>query len=110
MATTKRTIRGEQYNISELVDGAIATVNSQALDTDAARSALARLGHHSPADALVQRYARESAILAELERSTGAAFGGQIGKIGFADRDQAIRQVNSYLNRRIQGQRSRWGK
>lgn len=108
--TDKRTIRGERYNISELVDSATATVDGQTLDTDAARNALARLGHRNPADAVVQQYARESAILSELERSTGAHFGGQIGKISFANRDRAIDQVNAYLNRRIAGQRSRWGK
>lgn len=110
MATAKRTIRGEQYNISELVDGAIAAADSRTLDTNAARESLARLGNRNPSDAQVSQYARESAILAELQRETGAAFNGQIGKIGFANRDKAIAQVNSYLNRRIQGQRSRWGK
>lgn len=110
MATAKRTIRGEQYNISELVDGAIAAVDGRTLDTDAARASLARLGNRNPSDAVVNQYARESAILAELQRQTGAAFNGQIGKISFANRDNAIAQVNSYLNRRIQGQRSRWGK
>lgn len=110
MATAKRTIRGEQYNISELVDGAIAAADSKTLDTNAARKSLALLGNRNPSDAVVNQYARESAILAELQRETGAAFSGQVGKIGFANRDKAIAQVNSYLNRRIQGQRSRWGK
>ena len=110
MATAKRTIRGEQSNISELVDGAIAAADSRTLDTDAARRSLALLGNRNPSDALVNQYARESAILAELQRETGAAFSGQVGKIGFANRERAIEQVNSYLNRRIQGQRSRWGK
>jgi len=110
MTTAKRTIRGEQYNISELVDNAIASADSRTLDTEAARKSLAFLGNRNPSDAVVNQYARESAILAELQNQTGAAFSGQIGKIGFADRDRAIAQVNSYLNRRIQGQRSRWGK
>ena len=110
MATATRTIRGEQYNISELVDGAITAADSRTLDTTAARESLARLGNRNPSDAVVNQYARESAILADLQRETGAAFNGQIGKIGFANRDNAIAQVNSYLNRRIQGQRSRWGK
>lgn len=106
----KRTIRGEQYNISELVDGAIAAVDGRTLDTDAARKSLALLGNSKPSDALVSQYARESAILAELQSQTGAAFSGQIGKIGFTNRDKAISQVNSYLNRRNSAQRSRWGK
>ena len=105
----KRQIRGEKYNVAELVDEAIAAVDSTNLDLEAAREALARLGHQNPADALVIRYARESAILDILARTTGAQFAGQIGKINFSDREQAIRGVNSYLNRRIHGQRARWG-
>lgn len=110
MATAKRTIRGEQYNIEALVDSAIAAINGRALNTDAARQSLIRQGHTNPADALVNRYARETAILDALQRQTGAAFSNQIGKIGFEDRDKAVEQVNRYLNRRNQGQRSRWGK
>lgn len=107
----KRTIRGEQYNIAELVDGAIAAIDARLeLNTDAARQSLMRQGHTNPADTLVNRYARETAILDVLQRQTGASFSNQIGKIGFEDRDNAITQVNSYLNRRNQGQRSRWGK
>lgn len=110
MTTAKRTIRGEQYNISELIDGAIAAADSRTLDTDKARQSLAFLGNRNPSDAQVNQYARESAILAELQRTTGAAFSGQIGKISFASRDAAVSQVNAYLNRRNAGQRSRWGK
>ena len=109
MATAKRTIRGEQYNIAELVDGAIAAADGRTLDTDAARKSLAFLGHSSPSDALVNQYARENAILAELARTTGAGgFNGQIGKISFDDRDRAIEQVNSYLNRRNSANHARW--
>jgi hypothetical protein len=110
MATAKRTIRGEQYNIEALVDSAIAAADSRTLDTEKARNSLAVLGNGNPSDAQVNQYARESAILAELQSQTGAAFNGQIGKIGFANRDKAITQVNSYLNRRNAGQRSRGGK
>ena len=108
MTTAKRTIRGEQYNISELVDNAIATADSKPLNTDAARKSLQFLGHTAPPEDLVNQYARESAILAELQRTTGAAFSGQIGKIGFSSRDRAIEQVNSYLSRRNSAQRARW--
>jgi len=48
--------------------------------------------------------------LAELQRETGAAFSGQMGKIGFDNVNTAIQQVNAYLNRRNAGNRSRWGK
>lgn len=108
--TSKRTIRGEQYNIAELIDGAIAAIDGAVLDTDAARKSLGYLGHANPSDELVSHYARESAILDVLQRQTGAAFRNQIGKIGFDDRDKAIEQVNRYLNRRNAGHRSRWGK
>lgn len=110
MTTAKRTIAGQRYNVAELVDSAISAADSRALNTDAARTALARMGHSSPADALVIRYARESAILAELAHTTGAAFTGQIGKIAFDNRDKAISQVNAYLNRRIAGQRANWSR
>ena len=110
MATAKRTIRGEQYNIEALVDSAIAAADSRTLDTEKARNSLAFLGNRNPSDAQVNQYARESAILAELQRTTGAAFNGQIGKISFTDRDKTISDVNSYLNRRNAGHRSRWGK
>lgn len=110
MATAKRTIKGEQYNIEALVDGAIAAADGRTLDTEKARESLAFLGNRNPTDALVNQFARETAILAELQNVTGAAFSGQIGKIGFANRDKAISQVNAYLNRRNAGHRSRWGK
>ena len=104
---SKRTIRGEKYSIEQLVSEAVATAQP---DTAAATARLAALGHTNPDAQLVNRYARDAAVLAELQRATGAAFSGQIGKIGFDDMESAVRQVNSYLNRRNQAQRSRWGK
>ena len=107
MTTTKRVIRGEKYDVAQLVNAAVAAAQP---DTDAAAIALQRMGHANPNAALVNRYARDAAILAELQRMTGAAFSGQIGKIGFDNVDTAIRQVNAYLNRRNAGHRSQWGK
>jgi hypothetical protein len=104
----KRQIRGETYNVAELVDSAIAAADSMVLDLENARQCLGYMGHRNPSDEMVTRYARESAILAVMTRATGAAFSGQIGKIRFTDREQTIADVNSYLNRRNQGQRSRW--
>jgi len=104
----KRQIAGQQYNIEELVTNAIATVDAQELNTEAARTALQRLGHANPDEKLVNRYARESAILNQLAKTTGANFGGQIGKIDFSTTEQAISQVNAYLNRRINGQHARY--
>ena len=110
MATAKRTIRGEQYNIAQVVDEAIAAVDAQAIDTTDADAYLRRMGHTAPATELVNQVARDMAILAKMQKATGASFTGQLGKIGFTNRDKAIGQSNAYLNRRNQGHRSRWGK
>ena len=110
MATAKRTIRGEKYNIENLIDEAITTADAGELDTTAADAYLRRQGHTAPTAELVNRVARDMAILAVMQRQTGATFTGQIGKISFDDRDRAIAQSNAYLDRRNQGQRSRWGK
>ena len=105
--STKRTIRGEKYDIAQLVTDAMAAARP---DTTAAAAALQRMGHTNPDAELINRYARDAAVLAELQRMTGAAFNGQIGKIGFDNVGAATQQVNSYLNRRNAGHRSRWGK
>ena len=108
MTTTKRTINGTQYNVPQIVDEAITTVDDMTLDTAAARQSLAFLGNRNPTDEQVTRYAREKAILNILSRTTKANFGGQLGKIDFTDREQAIQGVNDYLGRRIQGQHAQW--
>lgn len=105
--TTKRTIRGEKYDVAQLVNDAMGAAHP---DHAAATAALQRMGHATPAPELVSRYARDAAILTELQRATGAAFSGQIGKISFDNVDTAVSQVNAYLNRRNAGHRSRWGK
>lgn len=110
MTTAKRTIRGEQYNIAQVVDEAIAAVDAAELNTADADAYLRRMGHTAPASELVNRVAREKAILARMQKLTGASFTGQLGKISFDDRDKAIEQSNAYLNRRNAGHRSRWGK
>lgn len=102
----KRTINGTQYNVPALVDEATAAAGNG--DLEAARTALQRLGHRNPDERLVARYARESAILTVLAHTTGANFEGQIGKIRFDSREHTIADVNSYLNRRIQGQHQAW--
>lgn len=104
---TRRIIRGEKYDVAQLVNDAMAVAQP---DTTTATAALQRMGHANPAPELVSRYARDTAVLAELQRTTGAAFSGQIGKIGFDNVDTAVQQVNAYLNRRNAGHRSRWGK
>jgi hypothetical protein len=106
--TTKRQIQGQQYNVAELVDGAITQVNGMALDLDGARAKLAALGHRTPSDAIVTKYARESAILSILARQTGANFENQIGKIDFSNQQRAIEDVDAYLWRRVHGMRSNY--
>lgn len=106
--TAKRQIQGQQYNVEELVDGAIAQVNDMTLDVDGARASLTRLGHRNPTDAIVTKYARESAILSILARQTGANFDNQIGKIDFSNRQTAIADVDAYLWRRVHGMRSNY--
>jgi hypothetical protein len=107
---TKRTIRGEKYDIAALIDDAISHVDSSPLDTANAKNYLRLMGHTAPTEELINRVAREMAILKRLSRATSANFDGQIGKISFDNRDKAIEQANAYLDRRNQAHRSRWGK
>ena len=102
MANTRQ-INGTQYNVEALVDEALAA--ELTIDMNAARAALARLGHRTPDEALVSRYARESAILNYLGEKTGARFDNQVGKIDLSNRAAAIDGVQSYLWRRVHGQR-----
>jgi hypothetical protein len=108
--TTKRTVNGQKFNVAQIVDEAIAAADGgKTLNfVDAARRELVAYGHRNPDDETVMRYARERAILRTLGNMTGANFENQIGKISFSGREQAIADVESYLNRRIQGQHARW--
>lgn len=106
--STKRQIAGKEYKIEELVDSAIATADATELDLTTARESLKYLGNSNPSEELVTRFARETMILKVLGKETGAQFGGQIGKINFSTRENAIAGVQSYLNRRIAGQHARW--
>jgi len=107
---TVRAINHTKYNIPELVDAAIAAVDKKAPNLEKAHQSLTALGHRNPDQALITRYARESAILDELARTTGANFAGQVGKIDFSTRESTISGVERYLNRRIAGQHARWTK
>lgn len=106
MATTKRQIRGEKFDVERLVDDALAAADGLTLDMEQARQSLTRMGHQNPAHELVSRYARESAILGWMTRTTGASFAGQIGKIDFSNRSRTIATVNAYLDRRTSGLRT----
>jgi hypothetical protein len=108
MTGKNRTVAGNKINTAETVHTAIETVNAQTLDLDAARNSLARLGNANADAATVERYARESAILSELQKLTGANVTGQIGKWNMASEATTLAAFDSYLNRRIAGQHARW--
>lgn len=103
-----RTIAGKRVNTAEAVNAAIASANKQTLDLDTARTRLASLGNRNAPDAVVRDYARQSAVLQQLQRITGANTTGQLGKWDFASAQTIHNAFNSYLGRRIQGQRSRY--
>jgi hypothetical protein len=105
---TKRQINGQKFSVAELVDEAIATATISRFDTEKARKSLEYLGNRNPSDEMIAAYARETAILRKLSEMTQANFSGQIGKISFDNRDLTITDVESYLNRRVQGQHARW--
>ena len=105
-----RQVANRRINTAAVVNEAIARANGQALDLDGARAALQRLGHSAPTAEHIERYAYEVAVLAALEALTGANTTGQIGRWDFASAQTLHDAFNRYLNRRVQGQRSRWNR
>lgn len=105
-----RQVAKRQINTAAVVNEAIARANGQTLDLDGARVALQRLGHSDPAPERVERYAYEVAVLAMLQSLTRANTTGQIGKWDFTSAQSVHDAFNSYLSRRVQGQRSRWNR
>lgn len=106
---TTRTIRGQRRNTADLVNQAISEGRD---DLPAARVALARLGNTSPSDAVVRDYARQARVIGNIQRATGIgteAAIGQIGRWNFSSAQTILRDFEAYLNRRVQGQRARWG-
>lgn len=110
MTSKTRQIRGQQYRVDELVDEVLQQVHDQKLDLTFAKQTLEMMGHTNPPETLVYKYAREKAILAQLQQRTGANFNSQIGKIDFNSRESAIDGVERYLWRRVHGMRSNWTK
>ncbi len=104
-----RIINGKKFNTADLVNEALQKASETDLDLEKAREWLAYYYHTSDEDAIL-RYATETEILKILDRMTGANFGGQIGKWNMGTAESIHDEMNSYLNRRIQGRRSRWGK
>jgi primosomal protein N'' len=105
---TSRQVANRQINTATVVNEAIAQANGQALDLDGAREALRKLGQSNPAADVVESYAYQVAVLAALETLTGASTTQQIGKWDFRSAQSIHDAFNSYLSRRVQGQRSRW--
>lgn len=102
---TVRTIAKQKFNTADVVNHAIRQGRD---DLPAARAALTRMGHSNPSDAMVRDYARQTRVLGNISRITGSNALGQLGKWDFSSANSILRSFDSYLNRRIQGQRSRW--
>ena len=105
-----RQVANRKINTAAVVNEAITRANGQALDLDGARAALQRLGHSDPASEMVESYAYQVVVLAEIAALTGATTATQIGKWDFRSAQSVHDAFNSYLNRRVQGQRSRWNR
>ena len=105
----KRIINGKTFNTADLVNTVLDQASKSDLNLEKARTSLS---YYNPTadDDMVLRYATESEILRILGRMTGANFEGQIGKWNMSTAESIHNEMNHYLNRRIQGHRSRWGK
>jgi hypothetical protein len=104
---TRRQVNNSQINTAEIVNAAIVTANESSLDLTAAETYLRHLGHAEPADELIEQVAYQSAVLAEIERLTGANVSGQTGKWNFTNAATVLASFESYLNRRIDGQHAK---
>lgn len=105
-----RQVRGEKINTADIVNAAIQHTNEQGLDMDAARQSLQQMGHMAPDDSLVEMYALQTALLAEIENMTGASTTRQIGKWDFSNAQAIHDAFNNYLTRRYKGHQSRYGR
>lgn len=104
---TRRQVNNSQINTAEIVNAAIVTANESNLDLAAAEDYLRHLGHAAPVAELIEQVAYQSAVLAEIERLTGANVSGQTGKWNFTNAATVLTSFESYLNRRIDGQHAR---
>lgn len=105
---SKRQVRNVQIDTVAVVNEALANVAEQTLDTDAARKLLVSYGHTNPDQAMVEKLAYQVAVLAELQKLTGANVSGQVGKWDFSSAETIHTAFNSYLNRRVQGMRANY--
>jgi len=103
-----RQVAGQRINSADVVNQSLDAAKKMPLDLDGARNALQHLGHKSPPDALIQRYAHEQRILKAIEKMTGANATGQSGKWNMSTADTLHRDFNKYLWRRVHGIRQSW--
>jgi hypothetical protein len=101
-----RTIRGQQVHTATVVNDAILTAVVTDMDLADARLALVRMGHTNPALSIIERYATERAILAQLERLTGANALSQLGRWNMNSAQTILAAFDSYLDRRILGMKA----
>ena len=105
---SKRQVRNQQIDTAEIVNQAIEMINESGIDLDAARDSLRMMGHTAPADEMIKNYATQTAVLAAIEKLTGANATGQLGKWDFSSAQTIHDSFNSYLSRRVQGQRAEY--
>jgi len=105
---TTRQVRNVRIDTVAVVNAAIETVSGQTLDLAAAEDKLRSYGHTNPEQTLIERLAYELAVLAELQKLTGASCTSQVGKWDFTSTETIYASLDSYLNRRVAGMRSRW--
>jgi len=104
---TRRQVNNRTINTADVVNAAITTANLAELPLSSAEDYLRRLGLTAPDAELVEQVAYQSAVLAEIERLTGANVSGQTGKWNFSSAATVLASFESYLNRRIDGQHAR---
>jgi hypothetical protein len=103
-----RQVRNVQIDTVAVVRQALDAVAGQTLDLAAAEAKLRGYGHKNPQQAQIEQLAYQVAVLAELQKLTGANCSAQVGKWNFSNEQTIHAAFNSYLNRRVAGQRARW--
>lgn len=83
----KRQIKGTEYNVVELVQNAIATVDSKPLKMERNAAILKRIGEVTGLYGFIEK---------------------QIDNIDFSSTDAIVAGINEYLSRRNQAHRARW--
>jgi hypothetical protein len=108
-----RQIGGNKYDTAEVVNNALIEAQKKEdagqLDLKTSESMLRSYGHKNPTPELIHELARQNMIQKEIDAAVpGANTGGQVGKWKFDSAQTIHDNFNSYLERRIQGQKARW--